>query len=241
MEPRHTTSSPGDIDRMRAPARRPRVVLLDVFETMLQVSDLGSRFVDVGRPAYEWELFFTRTLRDGMALTLAGAARPFCEVARAALRTTVRHTLSDQALDHVLNGFRELPPQPDVEPALAALARARIPVHAFTHGAAQVACDALDKAGLRTYLRSVLSAEEIQAFKPPVRVYQWACRQVDAPVDRVALVAAHSWDVHGAVRAGMVGGLATRLEGAVPDTVARPHVAAERLDVVVDRLLALPN
>jgi 2-haloacid dehalogenase len=53
-------------------------------------------------------------------------------------------------------------------------------------------------------------------------------------------VAAHSWDVHGAVRAGLVGGLATRLEGAVPDVVTRPHVAAPRLDAVVERLLALP-
>jgi 2-haloacid dehalogenase len=121
-----------------------------------------------------------------------------------------------------------------------ALARARIPAYAFTHGTAAVACAALDRAGLRTYLRGVFSAEEIGAFKPPARVYDWACRRVETPGDRVAVVAAHSWDVHGAVRAGLVGGLATRLEGAVPDTVARPHVAAERLDVVIDRLLALP-
>jgi 2-haloacid dehalogenase len=228
-------------DGVRAASRRPRVVLLDVFETMLQVDALRTRFVDVGRPEHEWELFFTRTLRDGMALTLAGAVRPFGEVARAALRTTVRHTLSEQALDHVLGGFRVLPPHRDVEPALVALARARIPVYAFTHGTAAVACDALDGAGLRTYLRGVLSSESIHAFKPPARVYHWACQQVDAPPDRVALVAAHSWDVHGAVRAGLVGGLATRLEGAVPAVVARPHVAAERLDVVVDRLLALPG
>ena len=227
-------------DPARAAARRPRVVLLDVFETMLQVDALQGRFVDVGRPGHEWELFFTRTLRDGMALTLAGGARPFGEVARAALRTTVRHTLSEQALDHVLGGFRELPPHPDVEPALASLARARIPAYAFTHGARQVASDALDGAGLRSYLRGVLSCETVQAFKPPARVYEWACRQVDAPPERVALVAAHSWDVHGAVRAGLLGGLATRLEGAVPDTVALPHVSAERLDVVIDRLLALP-
>jgi 2-haloacid dehalogenase len=216
------------------------VVLFDVFETMLQVSELQHRFVDVGRPPHEWEVFFTRTLRDGMALTLAGGVRPFGEVARAALRTTVRHTLSEQALDYVLAGFRELPPHPDVEHALVMLARARVPAYAFTHGAASVACDALDGAGLRTYLRGVMSCESIHAFKPPARVYHWACQQVDAPADRVALVAAHSWDVHGAVRAGLLGGLATRLEGAVPDVVARPHVAAERLDVVVERLLALP-
>jgi 2-haloacid dehalogenase len=234
-------NAPGQPVRLRVPARRPRVVLIDVFETMLQVAALGPRFVDVGRPEGEWELFFTRTLRDGMALTLAGGVRPFAEVARAALRTTTRDLLSDDALDHVLAGFRELPPHPDVEPALMALARARVPAFAFTHGSAEVACAALDRAGLRTYLRGVLSAEEIRAFKPPPRAYHWACQQVETAADRVALVAAHSWDVHGAVRAGLIGGLATRLEGRVPEVITPPHVTAEQLDEVVDLLLDLPN
>ena len=231
----------GAAGSLRVPARRPRVVLVDVFETMLRVEGLRTRFVDVGRPEHEWELFFTRTLRDGMALTLAGGVRPFAEVARAALRTTTRHQLSDEALDHVLGGFRELPPHPDVEPALMALARARVPAYAFTHGTGAVACDALDRAGLRTYLRGVLSTEDIRAFKPPARVYHWACQQVDAPVDRVALAAAHSWDVHGAVRAGLIGGLATRLEGVVPAVVTAPHVTGVGLDEVVEGLLALPG
>jgi 2-haloacid dehalogenase len=148
--------------------------------------------------------------------------------------------LSDEAVEHVLAGFRELPPHPDVEPALMALARARIPAYGFTHGTELVACAALDKAGLRTYLRDTFSTERIHSFKPPARVYHWACQQVAQPPERVALVAAHSWEVHGAVRAGLIGALATRAEGAVPDVVERPHVAAERLDTVVDRLIALP-
>ncbi|HVL83844.1 MAG TPA: HAD-IA family hydrolase [Pseudonocardia sp.] len=234
------TAADPAVPATRAPDRRPRVVLFDVFETLLRVEELSRRFVDVGRPAHEWELFFTRTLRDGMALTLAGECRPFAEVARNALCTTARHTLSDEALDHVLAGFRLLPAHPDVEPAFAALARARIPMYAFTHGDAAVACAALDRAGLRSYLRDVFSAEEIRSFKPPPRVYHWACSRVGSTPARTALVAAHSWDVHGAVSAGMIGGLATRLEGAVPATCARPHVAAERLDAVVDGLLALP-
>jgi 2-haloacid dehalogenase len=234
------TMSGTTAERVRAPDRRPRAVLLDVFETMLRVEALGPRFVDVGRPEHEWELFFTRALRDGMAHTLAGPTRPFADVARAALRTTTHHTLSDEAVEHVLAGFRTLPPHPDVEPALMALARAKIPVYAFTHGAEAVAAAAMDGAGLRTYLRGVLSCEQIRSFKPPPRVYDWACRQVAQPADRVALVAVHSWDVHGAARAGLVTGFATRLEGAVPDVVERPHVAAESLDTVVDRLIGLP-
>ena len=54
------------------------------------------------------------------------------------------------------------------------------------------------------------------------------------------MVSVHAWDVHGAVRAGLVGALATRLGGSVPDIVERPHVTAERLDDTVIRLLDLP-
>jgi 2-haloacid dehalogenase len=233
-------SGTATIGGLRAPDRRPRAVLVDVFETMFRVDALGSRFVDVGRPEHEWELFFTRTLRDGMAHTLAGAVRPFADVARAALRTTTGHTLSDEAVEHVLAGFRELPPHPDVEPALMALVRARIPAFGFTHVTESVACDALDRAGLRTYLRDTFSTEQIGSFKPSARAYHWACQRVELAREKVAIVAAHSWDVHGGVRAGLIGGLATRLEGVLPDVVDRPHVVAERLDTVVERLIALP-
>jgi 2-haloacid dehalogenase len=229
------------VSRERAPDRRPRVVLFDIFETMLRVDALSARLEEVGRPAYEWQEFFLRTLRDGMALTLAGEALPFGEVARAALRTTTEHQLSEPELDHVLGGFRELPAHPDVQPGLSALAEAGVPVYGFTHGNADVAGVALERVGLRGQLRGVFSAEEIRSFKPPVRVYDFACGKVERPHHEVALVAAHSWDIHGAVRAGLVGGLATRLEGRVPDIVERPHVAAERVDEVVDGLLKLPN
>ena len=224
----------------RAPARRPRVVLIDVFETMLRVDALGSRFVDVGHPPEEAALFFARTLRDGMALTLAGPAPPFLDVARAALRTLMGPATAPEAVEHVLAGLRELPPHPDVEPALMALARARVPTYAFTHGDPVMATAALDRAGLRTYLREVLSTEVMHAFKPAPQTYEWACTRLDTPPERTALLAVHSWDVHGALRAGRVGALATRLEGRVSEVTRRPHVIAERLDDTVIRLLNLP-
>jgi 2-haloacid dehalogenase len=224
----------------RTRARRPKVVLLDVFETLLQLDALRSRFVDVGRPEYELELFFARTLRDGMALTLAGGSPPFAEVARSALISTTGRRLSEAAIQHVLDGFAELPPHPDVEPALIMLAKAKVPAYAFTHGSADVVREALDLAQLRSYLRGVISAEEISSFKPPPAVYHWACQRVGTEPARTALVAAHSWDIHGAVRAGLLAGFATREEGGMSDVFDAPHVVAERLDDVIERLLALP-
>jgi 2-haloacid dehalogenase len=225
----------------RTRARRPKVVLIDAFGTMLRLEGLRPRFVDVGRPEHEMELFFARTLRDGMALTLAGEAPPFAEVARSALITTTGRSLSEEAVQYVLAGLAELPPHPDVEPALQMLASAGVPAYAFTHGSAEVVSKALDQAQLRSYLRGVLSCETLNSFKPPPGVYHWACQQVNNAPALTALLAAHSWDVHGAVRAGLIAGLATRLEGGMSDVITAPHVVAENLDVVVERLLALPT
>jgi len=115
-----------------------------------------------------------------------------------------------------------------------------VPAYAFTHGSADVVRSALDRAQLRSYLRGVLSAEELGSFKPPATVYHWACERVGAEPSRTALVAAHSWDIHGAVRAGLLAGFTTRLEGGMSDVFDAPHVVAERLDDVIERLLALP-
>ena len=122
-----------------------------------------------------------------------------------------------------------------------ALAQARVPAYAFTHGTAAVACDALDRAGLRTYLRGVLSTEEIRAFKPPARVYHWACQQVDGAgrpggAGRRALLGRAR---RGAGRAGRRPGHPAGGCGAGRWST-RPHVAPSGWTSVVEQLLALP-
>ena len=213
-------------------------MLFDVFETLLRLAPLRDRFVEVGRPAHELELFFARTLRDGMAYTLAGEAPPFPDVARAELRSTSGYTLTDEQIEHVLAGFGELPLQPDALPALRLLADAGIPAYAFTHGSPTVAERALGAGGAMDLLRGVLSTQDIKAFKPPARAYEYACARVGSEPAHTALVAVHSWDTHGALAAGLMAGFATRLEGGLPDVVRTPTVVAETLDAVVAGLLA---
>lgn len=217
----------------------PRVVLFDVMETVLRLEPLRRRFTDVGRPEHELELFFARSLRDGMAYTLAGDAPPFRELAQAQLRLT--SGLDDDSIAHVLRGFGELPPQPDVERALRLLADAGVPAYAFTHGSAELTRASMSRSPVFETIRDVLSTERLHSFKPPARVYHWACEQVGAAPAETALVAVHSWDTHGARRAGLLAGFATRLEGELPATADRPHVVADRLDEVVEGLLALPD
>ncbi|WP_433798730.1 HAD family hydrolase [Actinomycetospora sp. CA-084318] len=234
-----------------APARRPEVVLFDLFETCLQLEGLRPRFVALGRPGHELELFFARLLHQGMAMTLAGEAPPFRTVATDMLRRTSGRDLDDDQVASVLDGFRELPVHDDVRAAFTLLRDAGVPAYGFTHGSAATASAALENAGVRDLLDDVFSCEEIASFKPPRRVYDFAVERVgragaamgrgSVEPARTALVAVHSWDVHGAVAAGLLGGYCERLEGLVPDAVLRPHVVAETLDDVVAGLLALPE
>jgi 2-haloacid dehalogenase len=224
-----------------APARRPEVVLFDLFETCLQLEGLRPRFTALGRPGTDLELFFARLLQQGMAMTLAGEAPPFRAVAADMLRRTSGRDLTDDQVASVLDGFRELPVHDDVRGAMTLLRDAGVPAYGFTHGSAVTASAALEQGGIRDLLVDVFSSEEIRSFKPPRGVYDFAVRRVGARTDRTALVAVHSWDVHGAMSAGLLGGFCERLEGRIPDAVLRPHVAAEALDDVVAGLLALPE
>nr|WP_218890847.1 HAD family hydrolase [Actinomycetospora corticicola] len=215
--------------------------MFDLFETCLQLEGLRPRFVALGRPEHELELFFARLLHQGMAMTLAGEAPSFRTVATDMLRRTSGRDLDDDQVASVLDGFRELPAHDDVREAFTLLRDAGIAAYGFTHGSAETASAALQNAGVRDLLADVFSCEEIGSFKPPRRVYDFAVQRVGGEPARTALVAVHSWDVHGALSAGLLGGYCERLEGRVPDAVLRPHVVAETLDDVVSGLLALPE
>lgn len=222
-------------------ALRPRVVLFDVVETLISLEPLRSRFTDVGAPPWLLERWFDRLLRDGMALTLAGDYEPFPRVAAAALRTLTRGEISDDAVEHVLAGFAELPAHTDVEPAMRLLAEHGIRLMCLSNGAAQTTQDFLHRAGLASHVEQVLSVTDVHSWKPPARVYHYALANTDSSAEQVALVAVHAFDCHGAHRAGLTTGWASRLEGHYSEIFAPADVVGGDLVEVARGLLALPR
>ena len=67
-------------------ATRPVAVAFDVIETLMPLEPLRERFTAAGLPAHLLKLWFTRTLRDGIALAATGDYAPFGKVAAQALR-----------------------------------------------------------------------------------------------------------------------------------------------------------
>ncbi|MQA05027.1 MAG: haloacid dehalogenase type II [Streptosporangiales bacterium] len=222
-------------------AHKPSAIAFDVIETLFPLEPLRRRITDVGLPGHVLELWFTRLLRDGFVLAATGGYRPFPQIALAALGTVTGYRLTDEQSRQVLAGFGELDPHPDVEPALRRAHEAGVQVVTLTNGSAETTAGLLRRAGLDGYVERTLSVDDVQRWKPSAAVYLHAASVCDLPPDRVALVAAHAWDTHGARQAGLVTGWVSRLEQRVADVFAPPDVTGDDLPTVVDGLLALPD
>jgi len=220
-------------------SRRPAVVAFDVIETLMSLEPLRARLTDIGQPPALLEAWYTRTLRDGMALSATGDYAGFAEVAEAALRALTHFTISDEQVEYVMAGFSELPAFPDALPAITTLTEAGLRVACLTNGSAYLTSSFVNRTGLGSGVDRVISVEEVYRWKPAGVVYRYAAEVLDVPSDRLALVAAHDWDCHGAKRAGLTTGWVSRKSGGFGAPFAAPDVTGEDLTEVAAKLLAL--
>lgn len=217
--------------------RRPDAVVFDVVETLFGLDPVATALESCGVAAATFDVFFTRLLRDGFALGATGATRSFAELADGAL-SVVAPTLDDDARRVVLGAFGDLDAHPDVRPALDRLGAAGVRVAALTNGSAANTARLLHRNGLADHVELVMSVDEVGAWKPRPEPYHHALARLELPGHRVAMVAVHAWDVHGARSAGMLTGWASRLEGVYAPVFDPPDVRGGDLVEVVEGLLA---
>ena len=218
---------------------RPSVVAFDVNETLLDLGPVRAALVEAGQPEYLLGSVFTRTLLTGFAAAAVGGWCRFQDAFDTALEQVTE--LSPAARGRVADTFAELSPHPDVEPALRLLAEAGVRAVTLSHGSPGVADAGLERGGVRPLVERTLSSESIRAWKPGREVYLWAAGVCDVEPGRLALVAAHGWDVQGAQRAGLTGAWFPRGERVYPAVYDAPHVTAADLPGAVGALLALPE
>jgi 2-haloacid dehalogenase len=215
-------------------------VTLDVLETLVCLDAVAAVLDELDVGPHALDRLFTRSLRDGFALAASGTYRPFREVADGAL-ATVAPVLTARQRTEVLAAFARLDSQTDARPALERLDRAGVPVAALTNGAATMTTLLLERNGLDALVERVISIDEVRTWKPAPELYRHAADLMGVEPRRLAHVAVHGWDVHGAHHAGLVTGWASRLEGTFPAIYDPPDVAGPDLVEVADQLLELPD
>jgi 2-haloacid dehalogenase len=225
---------------MLAPMRRPDAAVFEVLETIFPLEPLRPRLASLGL-AGELDLFFTRTLRDALALDATGRFEPFRELAGGTLEVLAaqRGLSPDRAsIEAVLDGFRTLDPHPDVRPAMERLRGAGVVVATLSNGGVDATRSLLERAGLLPLVSRVMGADEIRRYGPAKETYLHASGALGLPPGRVALVSVHAWSLEGARRAGLVTAWASRLEKRLHPALRAPDVSGVTLLEVVEGLVA---
>ena len=217
-----------------------RVCVFDVNETLLDLGALDSHFERIFGDASVRRAWFLQVLQSALVATVTGAYSDFGMIGAAALEMTAERqglTLSDEDRHLIVGGMRELPPHPEVAENLSRLREAGIRLATLTNNTQQVAEAQLQNSGLRDYFEQALSADAVKRLKPAPEPYRMAAESLGVDVGEIRLVAAHAWDVAGALRAGCAAAFVARPGMVLDPLVERPDVVGTDLREVADRIL----
>ena len=219
----------------------PRVIAFDVNETLLDLGALDEPFERAFGSAALRAQWFGQMLQLSFVGGLTGRYVDFPAAQHAALTMLAESTgtqLEPEAGERILDQMRHLPPHLDAAPALDRLRAAGLALAALTNSPLDVARDQLTYAGIADRFDAILSADQVQALKPRPEPYRLVARTFDASPGDVRLVAAHAWDISGALAAGCAAAFVRRPGKVMSPLGHQPDITGADLLEVAERIVA---
>ncbi|HEX2097621.1 MAG TPA: haloacid dehalogenase type II [Rubrobacteraceae bacterium] len=217
-----------------------RVCVFDVNETLLDLAALDPHFERVFGDASIRQAWFGQFLALWLTEMATGAYTDFGTIGGAALEMLAERqsvSLSDEDKQRILGGMQELPPHPEVAENLSRLREVGIRLAALTNSTQQVADTQIENAGLQNHFEQVLSADTVKRLKPAPEPYRLAADSLGVQIGQIRLVAAHAWDIAGALRAGCAAAFVSRPGMVLNPLVERPDVVGTDLREVSNQII----
>jgi 2-haloacid dehalogenase len=219
---------------------RQRIIVFDVNETLLDVGALAPQFQRLFGNAGVAQEWFSNVVLYSQVATIAGPYVDFGTIARAALNMTGgAHGISlapaDQ--DGILRGLVSLPPHADVRDGLQQLRAAGFRLATLTNSAPAAVEQQLKNAGIGDYFERSFSVDAVRKFKPAAEVYRLVATELKVAPSQLRLVAAHAWDVLGAMRAGCTAAFVARPGKALFPLADTPDIVGPDLRNVADQIV----
>src|SRR3954447_22324619 len=164
---------------------QPDAIAFDAFGTLFDLEHLRGPLGDEA-----FERFVSRLVPWTWHVTAAGVWSPLPEIAARAGGREAAGRLT------------ELPPFPDVRPGLDALAGRHLAI--LSNGTRDGAAALVDNAGIADSFEHLLTADQVERYKPAPELYALAPRAFRTRADRVLMVSSNEWDVAGASQAGLL-------------------------------------
>ena len=217
------------------------MIAFDVNETLLDLRALDGVFEGLFGDASARAQWFAQMLQVAFVGAITERYVDFTSAQRAALDMVAQGramTLPAGAAERVAATMRALPAHPEVAEALRRLRAGRHQLAALSNSPQDVEEAQLAHAGLSDCFDAILSADTVRALKPRREPYELVARTFAVPIGEVTLVAAHAWDVAGALAAGCRAAFVARPGMRRNPIDPEPDFVGAHLGEVADRILA---
>ena len=204
------------------------IVVFDIIGTCFSLEKPRQRLIELGAPNYALELWFSQALRDAFAFSHAGKYQPLKQILQAELPRTLKLLEIDfntEQLSEIMTTFSKLELQSSATEAFEALTREGWKIVALTNGSEESTRNLLQSAGVQQYFTEVYSCDAIAVTKPHQDVY----KMIQDNLQDVWLVAAHAWDIAGAISVGMKTAFVSQLEKDYLEVYPQPQITVVSL------------
>lgn len=218
----------------------PRIIVFDVNETLLNVRQLGPLFEEAFGDKAALRDWFSLLLLHSEVATLAGPYFDFATLGRAALQMSASSrgvVLSEQTAARILEGMASLPPHAEVPDALQALRNAGLRLVTLTNSTQRVVDEQIRNAGLDPFFERNFSIDTVHRFKPAPEPYRLVATELGVETPDLRMVAAHAWDIVGAMQAGCAGAFISRPGNVLFPLGPQPDIAGPDLSTVARQIL----
>ncbi|QDO94033.1 haloacid dehalogenase type II [Formosa sediminum] len=223
---------------------RPKVLFFDVNETLLDLTAMKKSVGDaLGNRPDLLPLWFTTMLQYSLVTTVGRQYNDFGIIGVAALQMVAANNeialTEAEAKNAILTPLRSIPAHPEVKAALTDLNQAGFKLVSFTNSSNIGVETQFKNAGLIDYFEERLSIEDIGKFKPHTDAYDWAARKMGVSSQECMLIAAHGWDIAGALWANWRGAFISRPGAQLYPLADQPEINEMNLKLVAKKLIAM--
>ena len=220
---------------------KPSTIFFDVNETMLDMSPLKKKINNLLGSSKGFSIWFVMLLQYSLVDNCTNIYHDFIAIANATLDMAAKalnKSISDKEKKEALSTIKELSAYPDVAIGLKILKQNGFRLATLTNSPLTTLTAQLKNSNLSEYFEATLSVDTIKKYKPSLETYKWAAQQLSINVGDAMLVAAHGWDIAGALQAGMQAAFVERKGQSLYPLSTKPQLIGKDIEDVANKIVS---
>jgi len=217
------------------------IILFDVNETLLDMSALKKKINSLLNSTKGFRIWFGMLLQYSLVDNCTNNYHDFSAIADAALdmaAKALKAEIDQKEKKEALQTIKELSAYDDVPNGLQLLKENGFRLATLTNSPAATLSAQLQHAKLTEYFEATLSIDAIRKYKPDLETYQWAAKQLSVNLSDAILVAAHGWDIAGALQAGLQAAFIEREGQSLYPLSPKPTFTGKDLVEIANKIIA---